>query len=105
VTAPAPIRVLIADNHALIRSGLAGMLGVHADIDVIGSVEDGAAAIRTAAQLRPDVVVMDIRMPKTNGIEATREIRRQPDAPRVLVLTTFDLDEYVYGALLGARPG
>ncbi|WP_073263755.1 response regulator [Cryptosporangium aurantiacum] len=101
----APIRVVIADDHALIRSGLSGMLGAQPDIEVIDAVADGAAAIAAAERLRPEVVVMDIRMPGVNGIDATRRIRRAPDAPRVLVLTTFDLDEYVYEALRAGAGG
>ncbi|MFC0527519.1 response regulator [Phytohabitans kaempferiae] len=99
------IRVVVADDHALIRSGLAGMLGAQPDITIVDAVEDGAEAVRAAATLSPDVVVMDIRMPKLNGIDATREIRRRSDAPRVLVLTTFDLDEYVYEALRAGAGG
>ncbi|GIF53817.1 DNA-binding response regulator [Asanoa ferruginea] len=97
--------MLVADDHALIRSGLSGMLGAQQDIEVLGAVEDGRAAVRAARELRPEVVVMDIRMPRLNGIEATREIRRAPQGPRVLVLTTFDLDEYVYEALRAGAGG
>ncbi len=99
------IKVLVADDHALIRSGLTGMLGVQPDIEIVGAVEDGTAAVTGAIELRPDVVVMDIRMPRLNGIEATRQIRARPEAPRVLVLTTFDLDEYVYEALRAGAGG
>ncbi|GAA2645280.1 response regulator transcription factor [Dactylosporangium fulvum] len=99
------INVLVADDHALIRSGLAGMLGAQPDITIVGAVADGAEAVRHAGTLRPDVVVMDIRMPKMDGIEATRRIRLAPDPPQVLVLTTFDLDEYVYEALRAGAGG
>ena len=99
------IAVLIADDHALIRSGLAGMLGAQPDITIVGSVEDGEQAVRQARELSPDVVVMDIRMPKMDGIEATRHICRLPAAPKVLILTTFDLDEYVYEALQAGAGG
>ena len=99
------IAVLIADDHALIRSGLAGMLGAQPDITIVGSVEDGEQAVRQARELSPDVVVMDIRMPKMDGIEATRHICRLPGAPKVLILTTFDLDEYVYEALQAGAGG
>ncbi|MEV0129653.1 response regulator transcription factor [Dactylosporangium sp. NPDC050688] len=99
------INVLVADDHALIRSVLAGMLGAQPDITIVGEVADGAEAVRCAGALRPDVVVMDIRMPKMDGIEATRRIRLAPDPPRVLVLTTFDLDEYVYEALRAGAGG
>lgn len=99
------INVLVADDHALIRSGLAGMLGAQPDITIVGEVADGAEAVQRSGALRPDVVVMDIRMPKMDGIEATRRIRLAPDPPRVLVLTTFDLDEYVYEALRAGAGG
>jgi DNA-binding NarL/FixJ family response regulator len=99
------IRVLVADDHALIRSGLAGMLGAQPDITIVGEVSDGAEAVRATAELTPDVVMMDIRLPRMDGIEATRRITRRPDAPHVLVLTTFDLDEYVYDALHAGAAG
>jgi DNA-binding NarL/FixJ family response regulator len=100
-----PVRVLIADDHHLVRSGLRGMLGANPDIDVVGEAEDGAEAVRLAQELRPDLVVMDIRMPVLDGIEATRRLMATPDPPRVLVLTTFDLDEYVYEALRAGAGG
>jgi DNA-binding NarL/FixJ family response regulator len=99
------IDILVADDHALIRSGLSGMLGAQPDLRIVGEAGDGAQAVQLAAELRPDVVVMDIRMPVLDGIEATRRIRRDPDAPRVLMLTTFDLDEYVYDALRAGAAG
>ncbi|GIE97593.1 response regulator [Paractinoplanes rishiriensis] len=99
------ITVLVADDHALIRSGLSGMLGAQPDLTIVGEATDGAEAVDLAAQLSPDVVVMDIRMPVLDGIEATRRIRRRDDAPRVLMLTTFDLDEYVYDALRAGAAG
>jgi DNA-binding NarL/FixJ family response regulator len=99
------IKVLVVDDHALIRSGLTGMLDTQPDLRVVGCAEDGASAVTGAVELRPDVVVMDIRMPLLNGIEATRRIRARPEAPRVLVLTTFDLDEYVYEALRAGAGG
>ncbi len=99
------INVLVADDHALIRSGLAGMLGAQPDLTIVGEAADGAEAVRRAGELTPDVVVMDIRMPVMDGIEATRRIRTAPGAPRVLVLTTFDLDEYVYEALRAGASG
>ncbi len=99
------IRVLVADDHALIRSGLTGMLSAQPDIEITGVADDGAAAVKAAADLRPDVVMMDIRMPRMDGIEATRRICARPEPPRVLMLTTFDLDEYVYDALQAGASG
>jgi DNA-binding NarL/FixJ family response regulator len=100
-----PIRVLVADDHHLVRSGLRAMLDVHDDLDVVGEAEDGQAALAAVAELAPDVVVMDIRMPRLDGIEATRRLRSRAGAPQVLVLTTFDLDEYVYEALRAGAGG
>jgi DNA-binding NarL/FixJ family response regulator len=100
------IRVLIADDHELVRSGLRTMLDAQDDLDVVGEAADGAAAVEEAWQLRPDVVVMDIRMPRVDGIEATRRIlAHEPDPPKLLVLTTFDLDEYVWEALRAGAAG
>ncbi|WP_238016696.1 response regulator transcription factor [Dactylosporangium sp. AC04546] len=99
------INVLVADDHALVRSGLASMLNVQPDITIVDAVADGLEAVKRAAELRPDVVMMDIRMPNLDGIEATRRIRARPDAPKVLVLTTFDLDQYVYSALRAGASG
>jgi DNA-binding NarL/FixJ family response regulator len=94
------IRVLVADDHAMMRHGLRGVLGAQADIEVVGEAEDGAAAVDEAIRLRPDVVVMDIRMPRLDGIEATKRlVAEDRERFRILVLTTFDLDEYVYNAL------
>ena len=93
------LRVVLADDHDLIRSGLRGLLQATADIEVVGEAADGATAVALARELHPDVVVMDVRMPRMDGIEATALLAREPMAPRVLVLTTFDLDEYAYGAL------
>lgn len=94
------IRILIADDHELVRSGLRVMLDAQDVLEVVGEAADGAAAVERAHDLRPDIVVMDIRMPRMDGIEATRRIVAQrPVPPRVLVLTTFDLDEYVWEAL------
>ncbi len=101
----APVRLLIADDHHLVRSGLRGMLDVHDDLEVVGEAADGLAALEAAEELRPDLVVMDIRMPRLDGIEATRRLRARPEAPQVLVLTTFDLDEYVFEALRAGAGG
>ncbi len=98
------IRVLIADDHAAIRAGLRLVLDAAPDIDVVGEAADGEVAIRQATALRPDVVLMDIRMPGTDGIAATQAITSQRLA-EVLVLTTFDIDEYVFGALRAGAAG
>jgi DNA-binding NarL/FixJ family response regulator len=100
------IRILIADDHELVRSGLRVMLDTQDDLEVVGEAADGAAAIEEAFTLRPDVIVMDIRMPRLDGIEATRRILAQvTPAPKILVLTTFDLDEYVWEALRAGAGG
>ena len=98
------IRVLLADDQALIRMGFRMVLDAEADIDVVGEAADGAAAITQAKALNPDVVLMDIRMPGVNGIEATAEITRTLDT-KVLILTTFDLDEYAFGGLRAGASG
>ncbi|MFF8725405.1 response regulator [Streptomyces sp. NPDC015171] len=100
-------RVLVVDDQFLIRAGLVGLLEAAPGFEVAGEAGDGEEAVRLAAETRPDVVLMDIRMPGVNGIEATARILAQaPDRPpRVLVLTTFDLDEYVYGALRAGASG
>ncbi|MFF5077836.1 response regulator [Actinoplanes sp. NPDC000266] len=98
------IRVLLADDHAAIRAGLRLMLEQAPDIAVVGEAADGAVALRQASALRPDVVLMDIRMPGTDGISATRSITAAGLAD-VLILTTFDLDEYVFGALRAGAAG
>ena len=100
------IKVLIADDHELMRSGLRSMLDSQPDMEVVGEAEDGAQAVDEAVRLHPDVAIMDIRMPRLDGIEATRRLMAQGDvAPKVLVLTTFDLDEYVYEALRAGAGG
>jgi DNA-binding NarL/FixJ family response regulator len=95
------IRVLLADDQALVRAGFRALLDAEADIEVVGEVGDGAAAVRLAKQTSPDVILMDIRMPRVDGLEATRQIAAEPtlSATRVIILTTFDLDEYVFEAL------
>lgn len=98
------IRVLLADDQALIRMGFRMVLDAEADIEVVGEAADGAAAIIQAKALNPDVVLMDIRMPGVNGIEATAEITRTLDT-KVLILTTFDLDEYAFGGLRAGASG
>jgi DNA-binding NarL/FixJ family response regulator len=100
------IRILVADDHALMRHGLRGMLDAQPDLEVVGEAQDGADAVEEAIRLRPDVVVMDIRMPRLDGIEATKRlVSHGGAASRILVLTTFDLDEYVFEALRSGASG
>ncbi|MEV7238025.1 response regulator transcription factor [Streptomyces sp. NPDC051020] len=99
------IRVLIVDDQMMVREGFSVLLGAMPGIEVVGEAVDGRQAVAQAAALRPDVVLMDIRMPELNGIEATREIVANDAAAKVLVLTTFDLDEYVYQALRAGASG
>ena len=98
------IRVLIADDQSLVRAGFAMILGAQPDLMVVGEAADGAEAIRAARELGPDVVLMDVRMPNVDGIEATTAICRETSA-KVLVLTTFDVDEHVYDALRAGASG
>ncbi|TDU84457.1 LuxR family two component transcriptional regulator [Kribbella voronezhensis] len=98
------VRVLIAEDQALVRAGLKGIVGTAADLQVVGEASTGSAAVELATSTRPDVILMDIRMPGMDGLEATRIITAS-SAARVLVLTTFDLDEYVYAALRGGASG
>ncbi|MEE1844111.1 response regulator transcription factor [Streptomyces sp. NPDC007076] len=104
LTAP-PIRVLIVDDQMMVREGFSVLLNAMPGIEVVGEAVDGRQAIAQVAALRPDVVLMDIRMPELNGIEATREIVAADADAKVLVLTTFDLDEYVYQALRAGASG
>jgi DNA-binding NarL/FixJ family response regulator len=101
------IRVAVADDQALVRSGFSVLLGSAPDIEVIGEAGDGRAAVELVARERPDVVLMDIRMPDVDGLEATRTIHADPNlaGTRILVLTTFDLDEYVFEALRAGASG
>ena len=99
------IRVLLADDQPLLRHGFALILDAQADIEVIGQAADGAEAVRLTRLLRPDVVLMDVRMPGTGGIEATREITVVSPATRVIILTTFDLDEYAFDGLRAGASG
>jgi DNA-binding NarL/FixJ family response regulator len=98
------IRVVVADDHEIVRTGFANLLATQPDFDVAGTAADGAAAVRLCRRLKPDVVLMDIRMPGVDGLEATRRLA-SPGGPRVLILTTFDLDEYVYEALTAGASG
>ncbi|MFE3119500.1 response regulator [Streptomyces niveus] len=104
-TARGPVRVVLADDQPLIRSGLRVLIADHPDLDVVGEAGTGAQAVRLVRELRPDVVVMDIRMPGMDGIEATGLITAGPESARVVVLTTFDDDEYVYAALRAGASG
>ena len=97
--------VLVADDQALVRVGLRKILDFEPDLEVVGEAIDGEDAVRRARRLAPDVVLMDIRMPTLDGIEATRRITDQQPATRVLILTTFGLDEYVYAALRAGASG
>ena len=100
------IRLVVADDHQVVRTGFAGLLGTQPDFTVIGVACDGAEAVAICRQLRPDVVLMDVRMPGMDGIEATKQLcGGAAGGPRVLILTTFDLDEYVYDALCAGASG
>jgi DNA-binding NarL/FixJ family response regulator len=99
------IRCLIADDQAMVREGFGALLAAQDGIIVAGLAADGAQAVRLAGETKPDVVLMDVRMPVLDGLAATRELARSADGPRVLMLTTFDLDEYVYEALRAGASG
>jgi DNA-binding NarL/FixJ family response regulator len=100
-----PIRILLVDDQTLLRKAFRVTFGETDDIIVVGEAADGAAAVDLVQRVRVDVAVMDIRMAGMDGVEATRRIRALPDPPRVLILTTFDLDEYVYAALRAGASG
>jgi DNA-binding NarL/FixJ family response regulator len=100
-----PIRVLLADDQPLLRSGFRMVLGAESDLEIVGEAGDGAEALDLARRLLPDVVLMDIRMPRLDGVAATRAIAEAKLPVRVLILTTFDLDEYVVGALRAGASG
>ena len=99
------IRVVIADDQGMVRSGFSVLLNAQPDIEVIAEAVNGEEAITRAAELRPDVILMDVRMPVLDGLQATRVIAAMDGAPKVLVLTTFDLDDYVYEALRAGASG
>jgi DNA-binding NarL/FixJ family response regulator len=99
------IRVVIADDQGMVRSGFSVLLNAQPDIEVIAEAVNGEEAIARAAELHPDVILMDVRMPVLDGLQATRVITAMDGAPKVLVLTTFDLDDYVYEALRSGASG
>ena len=99
------IRVVIADDQALVRGGFRMILDAQTDIEVVGEASDGREALAQARELEPDVVLMDIRMPELDGLEATRQLVSGDGSARVLILTTFDLDEYVYEAMKAGASG
>jgi DNA-binding NarL/FixJ family response regulator len=100
------IGIVVADDHEVVRAGFAALLDTQPDFTVLGTAADGAEAVRVCRAARPDVVLMDVRMPGTDGIEATRQLALDAEhAPRVLILTTFDLDEYVFDALRAGASG
>ncbi len=99
------IRVLIVDDQELIRIGFRLFLQTRSELEVVGEAGDGREALDRAAELRPDVVLMDVRMPRMDGVEATARLTAVSDPPRVLILTTYDLDEYVFGALRAGASG
>ncbi|MGP4010830.1 response regulator [Streptomyces sp. 4N124] len=107
--APPPIRVLVCDDQALVRTGYVTIFSAQPDMEVVGEAENGHEAVQSARRLRPDVVVMDIRMPLLDGIQATRQLAgpdtEAEDAPKVLVVTTFNVDAYVYDALRAGASG
>ena len=109
MTASHPLRIVVADDHGVVRDGFGALLATQPDFEVVGTARDGSEAVAVCRELRPDVVLMDVRMPGMDGITATRRLIEGADGPqlrvRVLILTTFDLDEYVYDALRAGASG
>lgn len=99
------IRVVVADDDEMVRDGFIAILGAQPDIEVVASADDGVTALQVAREHRPDVVVMDVRMPRLDGIEATRRLLAAGQTPKVLVVTTFEHDSYVYDALVSGAHG
>ena len=99
------IRVVVADDQGMVRSGFSVLLNAQPDIEVVAEAVNGREAVTHAAALHPDVILMDVRMPVLDGLQATRQITAMTEPPKVLVLTTFDLDEYVYEALRSGASG
>jgi len=99
------IGIVVADDHEVVRAGFAALLDTQPDFTVLGTAADGAQAVRVCRELKPDVVLMDVRMPGTDGIEATRQLSAGDVTPKVLILTTFDLDQYVFDALRAGASG
>ena len=106
MTGPVPsVKIVMADDHQVVRAGFAALLDTQPDFTVLGTASDGAEAVRVSRELHPDIILMDVRMPGTDGIEATRQLTGGADGPRIIILTTFDLDEYVYEALYAGASG
>jgi DNA-binding NarL/FixJ family response regulator len=106
MTVVAPVvRIVVADDHEVVRAGFAGLLDTQPDFEVVGTASDGHDALRICQEVRPDVALMDVRMPGMDGIEATRQLCKGDAGPKVLILTTFDLDAYVFDALRAGASG
>lgn len=100
-----PIRIVVADDHPVVREGLVAMLGTQPDLEVVGQAGSGPEAVRSATRLRPDVLLLDLEMPGLNGVEVIQRLREQSSAPRVVVLTAFDRDEQIVGAIRAGADG